>query len=112
MLRLAGVFFPWALSCLISSISVYLPLSCFICSRLARVCSSVSARCFNSPWILWSYAYQFVIRRSTSAGRAKALRDDKGIVPKRVKEFAQHFWLFSVLCHAIHFSLQLLGGDG
>src|SRR5437667_1232502 len=71
MLRLAGVFFPWALSCLISSISVYLPLSCFICSRLARVCSSVSARCFNSPWILWSYAYQFVIRRSASAGRAK-----------------------------------------
>src|SRR5205807_30698 len=45
-------------------------------------------------------------------GPGKALRDDKGIVPKRVKEFAQHFWLFSVLCHAIHFSLQLLGGDG
>jgi hypothetical protein len=25
-----------------------------------------------------------------------------------LKEFAQHFWLLCVLCHAIHFGLQLL----
>ena len=41
----------------------------------------------------------------------QTLRDDKGIVPERFKEFAQHFGLFGVLRHAIHLSLQLLSSD-
>jgi hypothetical protein len=36
------------------------------------------------------------------------LCDDKGIVPERVKEFAQDLGLFGVLRHAIHLSLQFL----
>jgi hypothetical protein len=38
----------------------------------------------------------------------QTLRDDKGIVPKRCKQFAQPLGLLRVLCHAIHLSLQLL----
>ena len=34
--------------------------------------------------------------------------DDKGIVPERFKEFAQHLGLLGVLRHALHLSLQLL----
>jgi hypothetical protein len=41
----------------------------------------------------------------------KTLSDNKGIIAERFKEFAQHLGLFRVLCHAIHFSLQLLGID-
>ena len=35
----------------------------------------------------------------------------KRIIPQRCKHFAQHLGLVGVLCHAIHFSLQLLGSD-
>ena len=41
----------------------------------------------------------------------QTLCDDKGIVPERFKEFTQHFGLFGVLCHSVHFSLQLLSSD-
>ena len=41
----------------------------------------------------------------------QAFRDDKGIVPKRFKQLAQHFGLFGVLRHPIHLSLQLLSGN-
>ena len=39
----------------------------------------------------------------------EAFRDDKRIVPKRCKEFAQHLGLFGMLRHALHFSPKLLG---
>ena len=41
----------------------------------------------------------------------QTLRDDKGIVSKRLKEFAQHLGLFGVTGHALHLGLQLLGSD-
>jgi hypothetical protein len=37
--------------------------------------------------------------------------DDNWIVAERCKQFAQHVGLFGVLRHAIHLSLQLLGGN-
>ena len=42
---------------------------------------------------------------------AKHSAINKRIVPERFKEFTQHRGLLRVFCHAIHFSLQLLGGD-
>ena len=48
---------------------------------------------------------QFVSKRSASAGRATTLSNNKGIIPERFKEFAQHLGLFGVLRHALHFSL-------
>jgi hypothetical protein len=41
----------------------------------------------------------------------QALRDNERVVPERCEEFAQHLRLFSVLCHAIHFSLKFAGSD-
>jgi hypothetical protein len=38
-------------------------------------------------------------------GPCETLRNDKGIVPERFKEFLEHFRLPGVLCHAIHLSL-------
>jgi hypothetical protein len=40
-----------------------------------------------------------------------ALRDHKGIASQRCKEFTQYLWLLRVFRHAIHFSLQLRGGN-
>jgi hypothetical protein len=41
----------------------------------------------------------------------QTLGDHKRIVAERSEDFAQHLGLVGVLCHAIHFSLQLLGSD-
>jgi hypothetical protein len=41
----------------------------------------------------------------------QALGYNKGIVSERFKKFAQHLWLLCVLCHPIHFGLQLVRSD-
>jgi hypothetical protein len=41
----------------------------------------------------------------------QTLRDNERIVPERIEQFAQYLRLLCVLRHAIHLSLQLLGGD-
>jgi hypothetical protein len=45
-------------------------------------------------------------------GPNEALRDNERIVAKCVEKFLQHVRLLGVLCHAVHFSLQLLGSNG
>jgi len=43
---------------------------------------------------------------------SQALSDYERIVAQRFKKFSQHLGLFGVLCHAVHFSLQLLSSNG
>ncbi len=45
-------------------------------------------------------------------GPGQTLRDHKRIVIECVEKFLQHVRLLGVLCHAVHFSLQLLGSNG
>jgi hypothetical protein len=59
-----------------------------------------------------AYRYRIAVGKAFRQGRpGQTLGDDKGIVPESFKKFAQHFRLFGVLCHALHLSLQLLGGN-
>jgi hypothetical protein len=47
-----------------------------------------------------------ICQQSLSQGwSGQALRDDKGIVTKCFKKFAQHLGLPGALCHAVHFGL-------
>jgi hypothetical protein len=48
----------------------------------------------------------FVIQQPFGQHRSgQTFRDDKGIVPERLKKVAQYFGLLRVLRHAGHFSL-------
>ena len=48
---------------------------------------------------------RWLSKRSASTWPGETLGDDKGIVSQGLKEFTQHFGLFGMLRHALHFSL-------
>ena len=53
----------------------------------------------------------FLSKPSANTGLARHSAITNGSFPSACKDFAQHLGLVGVLCHAIHFSLQLLGSD-